>query len=463
MPAATSPIAYPRPNILLITDDQHRWDFFDDRFVPSLRTPALDRLRREGAVLANTVTNCPICIPTRFTWVHGLYASQAAASLTANRHDWPTDLPTMPQALQRAGYHTALVGKLHSREGLRAIDLLDEEPVTRARGFHDVCEVSGKELAAWYDCRWTAHLRAIGALERYRAEVRESCWAFGGTERGVPTFLAEADSVDGFIGAHARQWLADYDGQEPFFLHASFCGPHNPYDPVRAYAELYDPAAMPAPPGVTDPAAIRHWQRMTALYCGLITQIDTETGRLLDLLDARGWAANTLVVFATDHGDMMGHHNRGTKGPPYDTSIRTPYLLRWPGVIPAGRTLEEMVEAVDLPATLLHAAGLGDDPRAHLPQSPGRSVLDYAVGRRAAHRPWAFSEFCVQEAHGWRLVRERDWKYVRHADGDLLFDLREDPWEFVNRIDDPTQAPRVSRMRGQLIDALAAAPDRGNA
>jgi arylsulfatase A-like enzyme len=447
-----------QPNILLITDDQHRWDFFDNRTVPALRTPTLDRLRREGATLANTITNCPICIPTRFTWAYGLYASQAAAGLTKNRHDWPTDLPSLPQALTGAWYRTALVGKLHSREGLRPIDLLAEEAVTRARGFQDVFEVSGKELAYWYDCRWTAHLHEIGALERYRAEVRESCWAFGGHERGVPTFLEAGDSVDGFIGRQARHWLESYDSNAPFFLHASFCGPHNPYDPVRDYA--YDPDDMPPPPGLTDPAAIRHWQRMQALYCGLITQVDEEAGRLLDVLDARGWAANTLVLFATDHGDMMGHHNRGTKGPPYDTSIRTPYLLRWPGVVPAGRVLEAMVEAVDLPATLLHAAGLGDDATAHLPGSLGRSVLDYAAGRRETHRAWAFSEFCVGDPGGWRLVRQRDWKYVRRPAGDLLFDLRDDPWEFTNRIDDPAHADRVSRMRGQLIDSLATAPDR---
>ncbi len=443
------------PNLLLITTDQQRWDFYDNRHVPSLRTPGLTRLRREGATLTHAFSNCPICMPTRFTWCHGLYASQAANGLMQNWHAWPRFLPSMPLRLQQAGYHTALIGKLHA-QGRWHNDLTTPKFVAevRERGFEDVFEVCGKSFALKVDCHWTHHLRRRGLLERYRADLLRRQADTGGDDPADPTFLPTDDTADAFIGRHVRDWLAGRDDRRPFFLHASFCGPHFPIDPPAEYHARYRPADVPPPAGVDDPDRIAYWQKRTAAYCAMIEHVDHEIGTVLDLLDAQGLAANTLVLFATDHGDMTGHHDRAHKGPFYDTSCRTPYLLRWPGRIPAGIELDGMIEAVDLPATILDAAGLGTDTATLLDSSPGRSFLAYAMGGAQPPRDWAYAENGPQNHGGWRMCREKDWKYVWSPEGEWLFDMCSDPWEKNNLVDNPAQAARRSRMRVQLIASM---------
>jgi len=454
-----------QPNLLFITTDQQRWDMYDNRTVPALRTPALTRLMRDGTTLTHTFANCPICMPNRFTWCHGLYPSQGAGGIMQNWHAWPRDLPAMPRVLQREGYRTALVGKLHS-QGRWNNDLTDPVFVTetRERGFEDIVEVCGKSFAANVDCDWTHHLAERGLLEEYRKDLeRRQCARHTTTDDPTdPTFLPIEDTADAFIGRHARDWLDRYDGDRPFFLHASFCGPHFPIDPPEIYHRKYSPEDMPVPPGVDDPDRIAYWRQRTAAYCAMIEHVDSEIGSVLNRLDALGLAGNTLVIFGTDHGDMCGHHNRGHKGPFYDTSCRTPFVVRWPGQVPAGVEKDGMVESVDLPATFLDAAGLGPDPTPHLDNSPGRSFLPYIRDKADAPRAWAYGENGPQSYGGWRMCRERDWKYVWAPEGEWLFDMANDPWELENLVERPDRAERVSRMRARLIASMqqAVAPSR---
>ncbi len=461
-----------RINILLITDDEHRWDFMGTQAPPQLRIPSIKRLSSEGVTLTNAISNCPICMPTRFSWLYGLYASQGAASLLDNAGDWPTHLPSLAQALQREGYHTALIGKLHSLGGLYHRDVVAHEGLTRARGFHDVFEVCGKSLAYWYDCRWTRYLRSRGLLERYREDVASRTSMIGGAERYEPSFLPGEHHMDRFIGNRVCRWLEEYDGARPFFLHASFCGPHFPLDPPEELFDHYRPEEMP-PPAVPEALSaedgtthsprdeLPEWQRQRALYCGLIEQVDREIGRVLDLLTHKTWERNTLVVFTTDHGDMLGDLGLEHKGVPYDASCRTPVVLRLPEVLQPGQVLDSPAEAVDLPVTLLDAAGAGSRISGYLPSTPGRSYWDYARGLEADHRKWAFSE-CHGGKRAWRMCRERDWKYVHYADGrDLLFHTEKDPLETTNLANLPESSRRISHMRSLLIRSLSAiaAPD----
>jgi choline-sulfatase len=397
-------------------------------------------------------------MPTRFTWLHGLYASQAAGTLLDNSGDWPTCYPTVAEALQQEGYRTALIGKLHSLGGLYHRDVAAHEGVTRRRGFHEAFEVCGKSLAYWYDCRWTRHLRARGLLERYRADVASRTVMIGGEERCEASFLAPEDHMDGFIARHAAEWLAAYDDERPFFLHASLCGPHFPLDPSARFLARYRPEEMPPPPGVEDPDAVRRWQAERAAYCGLLEQTDAAAGQILEALEASGRAAETLVIVTTDHGDMIGDQDLTHKAHPYDTSMRTPVTLRWPGRLPAGEVRTGPVEAVDLPATLLAAAGVEGPADAALPASPGRSYLAYARGDASAPRAWAYSE-CRTGAGAWRLVADERWKYVHRAEGEpLLFDRESDPEELHNLGADPAHAARRAEMQGRLLRSIMAAP-----
>ncbi|MFW5856263.1 MAG: sulfatase [Planctomycetota bacterium] len=433
-----------RPNILLITDDQHRFDFFEGGAAPGLRAPALARLRREGTTLTHAYSACPLCVPTRFTWWYGLRASQGNGAWGDFDDQWPQHLPSIGHALQGAGYHTAIIGKVHSHSGLRKLDLVARRQEIHDRGFDDVVEMSGKSLVAWFDCTYTRHLEKQGRLETYRARLAEDLHLCD------PLPFPPEDSMDGLIGRHARAWLEGYDGAKPFFLHASFCNPHFPYDPPQPYAARYRAEEMPPPEGVEDPDAIARYREIRAAYCALIEHCDHEIGALLEALDRRGLAENTIVVFTTDHGDMMGHRNRKGKCEPFDTSVRTPVTARWPGRIPAGVERDALAESIDLPCTLLEAAGLGADATAHFPSSPGLSYWNVLLGKTDHHRDWAFSEMGP-----WKLCADQRWKFVHRADGeDLLFDREADPWELDNRIADPAQADRVRAMQRQLITSL---------
>mgnify|MGYP006275069339 CR=1 FL=1 len=435
-----------QPNILLITDDQHRFDFFEGGEVPGLRAPNLERLRREGTTLSNGYSSCPLCVPTRFTWLYGLRASQACGAWGEFDSRWPPHLRSMAHVLQGSGYATALVGKLHSHNGLPRLDLVELQDETRARGFDHVVEMSGKSLVNWFDCTYTHHLAERGLLETYRRRLDEL-----GANNTDPLPFEPEDSMDGVIGHHARAWLETCGTDQPFFLHASFCGPHFPYDPVPHYAERYRPEDMPPPAGVDDAEKQRHYQLVRARYCALIEQVDEEIGRLLDILDQRGLADNTLVVFASDHGDMMGARQRLGKSEPYDGSARTPVTVRWPGCVPRGRVLDGPVESIDLPASLLAAAGVDEQPRDLLPASPARSWWEYVCAGSAPSREWAYSEMGT-----WKMACDRDWKYIHRSDApDELYDRHADPHEQRNLAAAPAQAPRVQAMQRMIIESMS--------
>lgn len=437
-------------NILLLTTDEHRPDCIGSGGFGALRMPTLDRLMSQGMTFPNSYSNCPICMPTRFTWLHGLYASQAAQRLLVNAHDWPTGLPTFAQALQRAGYRTGLIGKLHSLAGLYRRDIRSHRIETMRRGFDDLVETSGGTLSLHFDCDWTRFLDEKGMLERYRdfalwwMEKRPK-----DEERFEAFFLEPEDTIDGFTAREAVKRLDDYAGMRgrPFFLHVSFAGPHFPIVPAERFFRKYTAEDVPAPIGVEDPETRAKWQRNRALYAAFCEQTDAQMGTVLDALDAAGLAEDTLVVYTCDHGEMIGDHGLNWKGKPYDASVRTPTVIRLPGVVPAGVRNPSILEAVDLSATILEAAGLGRDADRFLPQTPGISWWPCATGERAEHRAWAYAEHGLLP-RGWRMAADRRYTYVFRPDkGDLLFDRELDPEELVNRADDPQYAP----LRGEFL------------
>ncbi|MFW5743717.1 MAG: sulfatase [Spirochaetota bacterium] len=454
-----------RPNILLITTDEHRPDCIGSGGFGSLRTPALDRLASEGTTFGNAYSNCPICMPTRFTWLHGLYASQANQRLLQNAHDWPTDLPTFTQALQRAGYRTGLVGKLHSLAGLYHRDIRSHRYETMRRGFDDLVETSGGTLSLYYDCDWTRYLDGKGLLEKYREFAR---WWMSerpkDEERYEPFFLEPEDTLDGFTAREAVGMLETYatrggtsksDGPaQPFFLHVSFAGPHFPIVPAERYYRRYSVDDVPEPAGLDDPGKRARWRRNRALYAAFVEQTDAQIAQVLDALEANGLSEETLVIFTCDHGELIGDHGLNHKGKPYDSAVRTPAIVRLPGSVPVDVRCDAILEAVDLPATILDAAGLGDDPDRHLPQTPSRSWWPCALGQRQEHRTWAFSEAGVLPG-GWRMAADRRYKYVFRPDrDDLLFNLESDPTELDNLALDPAYAAVREEFQRRVVHSM---------
>lgn len=431
------------PHILLITNDQHRFDFVEGGPVEGLRTPGLMRLRREGTTLTQAFSSCPLCVPTRFTWWYGVRASQANGAWGGADGEWPRLPYSLPGQLRNAGYQTAVIGKIHSHSGLHRMDLTDHRDVIHDRGFDHVFEVAGTMLQ-YHDCDYTHYLEEHGLLDTLRGRLT----SLGG-HHTEPLPFDGAHAADALIGRKAREWLQQVDTREPFFLHASFCDPHFPYDPPADFAARFALEDMPVPEAITDPEDIAKHQRICARYCAMIEHCDREIGRLLDVLEARGLSDQTLVVFSTDHGDMMGSRGVYGKSKPYDPSARTPITVRYPGTVPAGREIDTPVESIDLPATLLEAAGL--DPADALPETPSRSWWPCVTGHPAEPRRFAYSEMGI-----WKMVVDPDWKFIHRSDGeDELYHRAQDPAETRNLAAEPDQQPRIREMQRWIIEAMS--------
>ena len=437
-----------RPNLLFLTTDQHRFDFVTGGVVPGLELPALDRLRRGGTTFTDATSVCPVCMPARYAWTSGLYPSQVAERLLNNAHDWPDGLPTMPAALQAAGYSTALIGKLHSKAGLFRHDLRDGRERNLRLGYDDIIEVAGKSLVNWFDCDWTDHLRQHGLLEGYRAHLAGRGDLFGHGPPYPPNPLPVGHNIDAFVADGVVRWLGGRDEGRPWFLHASFCAPHFPIDPPGEYAGMFRPQDMPPPEGDCPAEQVPGRLAHRAAYCGLLRFVDDQVGCVLDELDRRGLADNTLVVCCTDHGDMLGHHGRINKMRPEETSVRTPITVRCPGRVAADVVDARPVESVDVPATFLSAAGV--DPRDALPDSHARPFLDEAVPRGEAYAE------CGRGETGWRMIRTPSHKYVRWGDArESLFDLAADPWESRDLAGTVEGAAILPELRQRLLGRLA--------
>ncbi|MGE9290986.1 MAG: sulfatase family protein [Puniceicoccales bacterium] len=443
-------------NILFITDDQHRYDFFDFEGRYPVETPNLRRLKEEGAYFPNTYSNCPICMPTRFTWQYGLYASQAGARLLDNHHNWPTHLPSLAQSLRSNGYQTALVGKLHSHAGIIYRDLTRSRKDTQLRGYDHVTEVSGRSLSSTYDCDWTYYLHSIGKLESYRQELAN--WKNAGSHHVTHSCLKQEETIDAFTCRAAQEYLTQYDSDKPFFLHLSFCSPHVPVYPSSDTKFPYKAEDMPEDfwPHAKSPEEIRRGQELLAAYATLVSEVDDYIGQILDLLQTKGILDDTLVVFGTDHGDMLGEHQCFGKQKWYEGSVKTPLLMRLPGQIPANRTCGELAESVDVPITLLDSAGIQRNPEELFPGTLGQSLWSTARGTSGQPpRTDAYSE-CLTGERGWRMLRSKQFKYIYMGDGkEHLFDLQNDPHENHDLADDSTFTPIRMEHRLALLDRLS--------
>ena len=437
-----------RPHILFITDDQHRYDFLEMTGKYPVHTPHLARLAAEGVWHRHAYSPCPLCIPARASLHTGLYGHQHG--LTTNMGDWPAWLPTLPQSLQAHGYHTAAIGKLHAFEGIpEQLDLTTVREAVMGFGYDELHEVSGKALACYMECEWTHHMRRKGLLEAYRAQQAD--WHEG---RHMPFPFAEADYQDVYITDHVVEWLEHYDEDRPFFLWAGLVSPHPPFDAPAHWVP--SPDVVPPPMDNDNPEP---WRAPRALYAGMVELVDAQVGRVLEVLARRGMLDDTLVLFASDHGEMLGDHGLGGKCYPHDPSTRVPLLARYPALIPAGTVSDALVELTDLPATVLQIALGAENPRPFLPGTPGHSLVPHWQGKPGGR------EFCYSEDGGhfcppFQMVRTAEWKYVYYpGDGsEALFHLCDDPDECRNCAADPACASIKDTLKTRLLHHLATTP-----
>ena len=425
-----------RPNILFIMSDQHTQRITGCYGDAIVATPNLDRLAARGVAFDNAYTPSPLCVPARMSFLTGRHPHRQ--DCWTNSDVLPSDLPTFAHALGAAGYAPTLVGRLHSIG------------VDQLRGYV-------RRLVGDHSTNWVGGVpHSLGVLNKTNDPYRVSIERSGA---GQSSYECHDDDVTeaalGVLDEIAEERRAGKT--DPFAVSVGYIMPHQPY---VARPEFYDRYAgrvgMPdIPAGDVEHPYLAGWREFTGItdlpddavlrartaYYALVEEMDAMIGRILDRLETQGLADNTLIVYVSDHGDQIGERGLWWKQTFYDESAKIPLILSWPGVLPEGERRGQVVNLIDLAATLLDAANAPA-----LPNAEARSFLGVA---RDGRHPWideTFSEYCTDGMAPWtgpepvqqRMIRQGRWKLIYyHGLPPQLFDMESDPRETLDLAADP--------------------------
>jgi arylsulfatase A-like enzyme len=481
-------------NILFIMCDQLRRDYLGCYGHPSIRTPHIDALAARGTRFDRAYVQGPVCGPSRMSTYTGRYVASHGA--TWNFVPLPMQVPTLGDYMRGAGLRTAVVGKTHVLPDLAGLKRLGLDPTSgpgllaAEGGFEPYARHDGivpNAKAAQGKPLYNGYLQqqgyaAVNAWHDYAnagldAEGRlQSGWNM--RNAGLPARVQEQHSETAWITDEGLRFIGE-QGDKPWCLHLSYIKPHWPYIAPAPYHAAYGPAhVLPAARSDaerndTHPvyrAFRRHIDsqsfardevrlRVIPTYMGLVQQIDDHVGRLLQGLQDLGRRDDTLIVFTSDHGDLLGDHWLGEKEMFYEPSVAVPLIIVDPQATSEGRTCDALVEAIDLIPTFLDALGAPPDAQ----WLEGESLLPTGRGTGAVAREAVFSELDyafypaarelgldVNNARA-TMVCTRRWKYI-DFDGfpAQLFDLQEDPQELADLGSSSAHAALRAEMRERL-------------
>lgn len=411
-------------NFLFLFPDQQRADWLGGTPGLPLRTPNLDELRQRGTHFTRAICPAPLCAPSRACLATG--REYEHCGVRNNGDDLPAGSATFYQRLRDRGYHVAGCGKFDLHKASYTWGL-DGRNGLAEWGFTDGIDNEGKidGVISGRDAPrgpYLAFLEKLGLRQAHIADIerrrREKMATF-------PTPLPDHAYCDNWIGENALTLLRRVPDGRPWFLQVNFTGPHNPWDVTEDMARWYAGAEFP-PPGNEAGLPRAEHNAVRANYAAMIENIDRWVGRLLTEVRARGEGHDTLVVFASDHGEMLGDHGRWGKVVPFQPSLAVPLIVAGPGVA-ANAIQTSPTTLLDLPATFLDFAGA--EP---LPAAESRSLRPLLEGRDGTGRPHVFS--ALDE---WRAVYDGRFKLIEDFAGKTwLFDLQADPGETCNRADE---------------------------
>lgn len=423
-----------RLNIVFVMTDDHGPWAVRAAGCSAVNTPAMDWLAQTGCRFSRAATPSPVCSPARACFFTGMIPSAHGIhdwieERDFQNKDWFAGRTTLAQRLQSAGYDTALVGKWHcGRSHL-------PQP-----GFN----------------HWFSYAKG-----HQFSHVGEQCFVSDGR------IVSEVGRQSRFFFENARSWLRSRQSTQPFFL---FYGPVDTHSPFTDHAQptvnamrqanlssvLYEPDRYPPERrALAFPATDNERREHLAQYLAAVACVDAQLGGIIDTLEELGSLDNTLIVYTSDHGHMNGQHGlvgKGNASMPqnfYDESIYVPSFARLPGLIPANVTIDVPVDHCDWFATLLHLAN------AQIPDQeclgPGRSMVPLW---REANPEWRHEQIC--EYGNARMIRTATRKLVlrnpveNRCYPDEFYDLKEDPREVENRVDQPRYAREIAEMKAQL-------------
>lgn len=450
------------PNVLWICTDQQRWDTIAALGFKGIRTPNIDRLCAEGTAFTHAHCQNPICTPSRASFLTGMYPRYLNACTNGNE-SWQNEAPLVTKTLADAGYDCGLAGKFHLSA---AHNRIEPRPDDGYRVFH-----------------WSHHPHDSWPVGHAYKD-----WL---AEQGHEHAPLKKKSGGGIPAKfHQTKWCADRaidfireKRNGPWLFSYNCFDPHPPLDPPKEYLDRMDPNKLPLPEWTDEDLkaeaaltkagvhfqskASRHSRKKRldslAKYWAMIELIDDHVGRMLDVLEETGQRENTVVIFTSDHGHMIGDHGLYNKGCRfYEGLVRVPLIMSGPG-FKKGQTSDALVELTDITPTLMELAGLEVPPGMH-----GRSLLPILRGEETNHREFVRCTYTetLQGPQSWgTMIRDRRYKLCNyHGTGmGQLFDLEEDPGEHKNLWNSPEHAEIKSRMLVQSFDAEAMSADPGSA
>jgi arylsulfatase A-like enzyme len=369
-----------KPNILLIISDHHRFDYMRCAGNNAIHTPCLDWLAAKGTRITGMYCNAPICVPSRIAITTGRYPSNTGCYTNSHPADFSSR--TFVQCLAENGYHTGLVGKFHHHTGAgKDFGIANEDDIRRL-GFQHIVHCSGKAGVSFRNqCRYAERLQEHDAHTELTEWYGINQFAEGGKpgkmKRPADNWpFAEELKIDNFIAAEAESFLNEQkDSLQPFYLQVGLCGPHPPLDAPSRFTDLYQD--VPVQRQVGEGARVEaYWRGMLAT----ITETDEKVGVILDALEKNGLRDNTIVIYTSDHGDMMGDHGRNGKCTFYEGSVHVPYIVSGPG-IEKGKEINVLAELLDTGKTICDLA----DIDSHL-LDQGKSLKKALFQENDSHR-----------------------------------------------------------------------------
>jgi len=472
-----------KPNILVMMCDQMKATashLYGNTFC---KTPSMARLAKDGVLFKHAITPHPLCVPARVSF----WTSQFPHSHGGRRNEtlMPPDAVHAFKLWKDAGYHCGLIGKNHCFKTDDDMALFDTWCEMGHGGVSEaMLKTKGLGWVQPHDAILEAH------ATRRNLPHKTPRFAYGATDAPLECYSS------GLLAAQTTRFLEVHQ-DEPFALWLSFPDPHEPWEAPRKYYDQFSPDKIDLPPWrdgeFTDGCAPERnrilYEMMgmeedseedvygvMAAYYGMTQFLDDSIGQILDTLDRLNLRENTIVVFCSDHGDMMGEHKMQCKGGVfYDCLTRVPLIVSYLGKTPSGVVDESMVNLIDIVPTLLQLQGM-DVPRSMhgkgLPTVTDADPRDAAFSEYGAGGPAYTLENLRQldkpygrralmhslrarEAEGRRkMVRTKTWKYVHDpmGDNDELYDLVNDPWELYNVVADNTHADILADLRLKLAD-----------
>ena len=440
------------PNILLLFTDQQRYDTINALGFPYMRTPNLDRIVKEGYSFSRAYSPNPVCMPARHNLLTGLPARYHGYSNNCSRSMDHT-IPTLPRILADHGYITRAIGKMHfhpsrCHHGFHKMELMEE-----------ICQFrEDDEYAMYLKSVGLGHIQNIHGVRNL---------LFMAPQRSL---IPEEHHGSTWVGRRAADFIRTTAGQRPFFLWASWIAPHPPFDVCDEYADMYknrtlsDPILSKTPLVPNNrhqdryadlPRGQEHeyLRRMREVYFAAVTQVDRNIGCVLQALEETGQIDNTLILFTSDHGEMLGDHGCFQKMLPYDSCARIPFIMRCPKGMTPRVAADDFVDLNDVLPTFLDAAGISCQGQIEL---PGASLL-----RERPTREYQYMEH-AEDRYRWISMRDRRYKFNYYYGGGFeeLYDMIEDPGETTNLLCTVPSDPEVVKAREKLRKALLAHEER---